>query len=65
MVSTVLEPAVRFGMEHFITPSRRKLPYSKPTLTKETRMRFPTKIIEGYVGHDRMCCQCSSCHACR
>lgn len=38
--------------------------YEKPRITKLTKMRFPTDIIEA-TGKGLVCKQCSSCHNCR
>jgi hypothetical protein len=38
--------------------------YEKPKIVKETKMTFPTDIIEA-AGKGQVCKQCSSCHNCR
>lgn len=38
--------------------------YEKPTIVKQTKMRFPIDIIEAN-DKDQVCKQCSSCHSCR
>ena len=38
--------------------------YEKPSIVKQTKMRFPLDILEAK-GKGVVCKQCSSCHSCR
>ena len=38
--------------------------YEKPKIVKQTKMTFPTKILQA-MGKGVVCRQCSSCHGCR
>lgn len=38
--------------------------YEKPVIIKQTKMTFPTDIMEAE-GKGAVCKQCSSCHSCR
>ncbi len=46
-----------------MSSERCKEKYERPTVVKETKMTFPTRILQG--GKHVICKQCSSCHGCR